>query len=76
MDPTSAKKMNGPLDFATKIAQDQWLFDESYFGNVVLGMNARIEMLQTMPEGVQMGPSGQYAHTFVALIQEVATGLP
>lgn len=41
----------------------------------MLGINASLVMLQKLPEWVQMGSTGQDSHTFVELLQEVATEL-
>lgn len=53
-----------------------WIWDERNLGHVVVGMNECLAMEQKIPEWVQMGSKGQSTHTFVALLQEVATEIP
>lgn len=76
MDATLARKAQGPTHFVTTFANESWLFDERYLGHIVVGLNARMGMLQQMPEWADIGPIGQNTHTFVAFLKEAETDLP
>lgn len=69
------KTIHAPLNFKKTQAQDPCFLDERYLGQLVVGMEYRMKMLQKIPKWIPMRPLGQYAHTFVALMMEVDTAL-
>lgn len=75
IDSIMARTVEGALDFLTKLDKAPGIFDERYLGHLVVGMNARMLVLQEMPEWLPMGAAGKYARMFVALLQEVASAL-
>lgn len=76
LDVMITKTLEAPLDFVWKIATDAWFLEDRYINHVVIGLNDRLTILSQTPEWKQVVESGQNVHTFMQLMESLASALP
>lgn len=52
------------------------MFGDRYLRNVIMGLNARLELLKQSPEWASVGTETQNGHSVFELFEKVDTALP